>query len=432
MKVTIVGAASVTWMPIFLKDICNCKEMAGQQLVLHDIDTQRAEVMRQFCEKIKAERGAEFSVAVEPDLDRSIAGADAVICNVLVGGHQTWSKEIELIKSYGIAHPKGMSVGPGGMIMGITQMPFLLHLAKRMEQLCPQAWLLNYANPMQVLMLTLHTYSSIKSIGICHGVEHSIEKYCEWLGEDRKDIWVRWGGVNHFEIVMEMKKNGQDLFPALLEKMECLEHDGSEFGDLTTKEMLRIFGGLPSNHDIHSIEFYPHYLKRGTKLEDYRLKQNDVEVRICDGNKRYETIKDYIAGTQPLTELVKEENTEHIDEILHTIATNEPVIVAANIMNAGCISNLQPDISVGVPVVMYRDGYLPCNVGEMPEGLEAMQRLHGSIQQLVMKGGIEKNRQALIQAMTLDPMCYDLSAQERAELIDGLLEIAKPYIGEFQ
>jgi alpha-galactosidase len=284
---------------------------------------------------------------------------------------------------------------------------------------------------MQCITLAAQKYSKTKTIGLCHGVTHSILKYCEWLGIDRKEVSVRCGGVNHFELVMEFVKDGKDLLPELIAKMDTLEIDGSEFGDLITKEMYKIFGALPTNHDIHSIEFYPHFLKRNTKLENYRLKQNNVAVRMSDGKKRWEKAYAYTKGEIPLDDIIKEHETEMLDSIIHTIVTNEPMVLDANITNNGCIRNLPDDVCVGVPVVLGRDGYKGVNVGEIPLGLDAMQYLHATIQKFIVDAAMTGNKQSIVKALTLDPMCYDLSYSERNNLIDDLLEIAKDYLPAF-
>ncbi|RJV90611.1 hypothetical protein DWW15_19740, partial [Subdoligranulum sp. AF14-43] len=432
MKTVIVGGASISWIPIFTQDFCKCEEMRGATLVLHDINVPQMEFLKVFIEKVMEEKQHYFTVEIEPELDRALEGADIVICNVLVGGQQAWVKEIEYLRDMGIAHPKGMSVGPGGMMMGLKQIPYMLSLCEKMERICPNAWLLNYSNPMQCITLAAQRYSKLKVIGLCHGVMHSLEKYCEYLGVKRSDVTVKVGGVNHFELILEMKKDGKDMLPALAEAMDRHQNDGDpEFEDLTTREMYRIYGALPTNHDIHSIEFYPHFLKRWCDLKKYRLEQNDVNKRIEDQNARREKVQRYIDGKCPLTDVVKVRHTEMLDKIIHAIVANDPMVLVANVTNNGSISNLPPDACVGVNVVLERDGYTPCNTGAVPAGLDALQYTQCVIQNFIVNAAVTGDRHELMKAMTLDPMCYDLSYEERKKMIDDLLEISKEYLPAF-
>lgn len=432
MRTVIVGGASISWIPIFTQDLCKCDEMEGGTLVLHDINVPQMEFLKVFIEKVQQEKNRSFRVEIEPDLEKAVAGADVVICNVLVGGQTVWQKEIDYLRDMGIAHPKGMSVGPGGMMMGIKQIPYMLHLCDVMEKVCPNAWLLNYSNPMQCITLAAQRYSKLKVIGLCHGVMHSLEKYCEYLGVPRKSVTARIGGVNHFELVLELKKDGVDMLPLLADAMDRHENDGDpEFEDRTTREMYRIYGAMPTNHDIHSIEFYPHFLKRGCNLSDFHLEQNDVGKRIADQNARRQKVQDYIDGKRPLTDVVKVRHTEMLDEIIHAIMANDPMVLVANVTNDGCIPNLPADCCVGVSVVLERDGYTPCRVGPIPAGLDAMQYTHATIQNFIVEAAVTGDRAPLMKAMTLDPMCYDLNYDERKKMIDDLLEMSKEYLPAF-
>lgn len=432
MRTVIVGGASIAWLPIFTQDLCKSREMQDGTLVLHDLNVPQMHFLKSFIEKVLKEKNAFFHVEIQPDLDEALKGADVVICNVLIGGHSAWIKEIEYLKDMGIAHPKGMSVGPGGMMMGIKQIPYILHLCSRMEALCPNAWLLNYSNPMQCVTLAAQRYSKLKVIGLCHGVMHTLEKFCEYLGVRREEVTACIGGVNHFELVLKLTKDGKDLLPALAEAMDRHELEGDpEFEDLTTREMYRVFGAMPTNHDIHSIEFYPHFLKRGVDLKKYHLEQNDVGKRMADQSLRHEKIQDYMEGKRPLTDVVKVRHTEMLDEIIHAVMSNDPMVLVANVTNNGSISNLPPDSCVGVDVVLRRDGYLPCNTGAIPPGLDALQYIQAVIQNFIVNAAVTGDRGELMKAMTLDPMCYDLSFDERKKMIDDLLELSRDYLPAF-
>ncbi len=430
LKTVIVGGASITWLPVFLKDLCKSKAMEGGTVVLNDIDTEMLNTMKTFSEAVVAEKGCKITIETETDLEKTLIGADYVICTVLVGGHAVWKDEMNLILKYGIKHPKGMSIGPGGMIMGLKQIPFILGLAKRMEKLCPDAWLLNFSNPMQLITLAVQRYSSIKCIGLCHGLDGTIAKIAEWLEVPVKELSFTAGGVNHFEFVTRLEKDGVDMFPALIGKLEEIDRTTGDYGDRATMEAYKLFGAFPTNHDIHVLEFLPYQIVR-SELEKFRLTHNYIENRMADRGSRWEKLHDYINGKRPLSEIVKEKVTEKLAEIIDSIATNTPYVLYANVTNKGYIRNLGDYFCVGVPVVLNRDGYEGCCIGNLPVGAAALSGVHGAVQDYIVEACMSGSRKLCLSALSLDPMCYSLTSEQRMDLINELIDMNQQYLPAF-
>jgi alpha-galactosidase len=431
IKTTIVGGASITWMAIFMKDICDSKAMGNGSLVLHDIDVSGVETMRRFAEKFIGERGSGIKVKVEQDLRAAVSGADFVINTVLIGSHSTWRDEQNLILKYGLQHPKGMSVGPGGMIMGIKQIPFIISLAKLMEEVCPQAWLLNFSNPMQLLMLAVQRCSTIKSIGFCHGVKGTIEKMARILDIPEQELSIVAGGVNHFEIVMKLVHNGVDMFPAYLKRLEEIDSETGYCGEWITRDMYKLFGGFPTNEDIHSIEYLPYYIRKGVEVIQFHQEHNYIENRIANRNQRWKLFDEYLAGRKSFDDLEKPKSTEYLDKIMDAIVENKPYLVYGNSINNGYITNLPKDICVEVPLLISRDGYLGTCVGDLPRGLAEFSALHGAVQNFMVEGALTGSREKLLSGLSLDPMCYSLSLDERRSLIRELIEMDREFLPAF-
>ena len=248
-QITVVGGGSVSWMAIFMKDIVASESMEGGTVVLQDLSLPALQKMRQFSEKLIAERKRDIEVVIEQDLRKAVTGSTFVLNTVLVGSHDAWTKEQNIIKAHGIQHPKGMSVGPGGMMMGIKQIPFVLDLARTMVEVCPDAWLFNFSNPMQLLMLSIQRFvPELKSVGICHGVKDTIEIISQRMGVNDKDLSFVAGGVNHFEIIKSITMNGKDMFPTYLEKLEEMDRkDG-------VKRFYFAAPGQPHDHHLIKVE----------------------------------------------------------------------------------------------------------------------------------------------------------------------------------
>jgi alpha-galactosidase len=431
LKVSIIGGGSISWGPVFLKDLCASEAARGGTLCLYDLSVPSLDGIARFAEKLFAERGADLRIVTTTDFDEALQGADYVVNTVLVGSQAVWKKELDLIRSYGIAHPKGMSVGPGGMMMGLKQIPFVIDLAQRMARLCPDAWLLNFANPMQLNILAIQRFvPQLKSIGLCHGLDHTIEKIAGRLGIPMEEISWTAGGVNHFESVIRMEHEGKDLFPRFIAQLEA-DAKREYTGEAITLELYRIFGVWPSNHDIHVIEFLPYYIRKGTRLEDWNQSYNDVDGRIADKADQWRKAEDYIAGRLPLSGIVKEKVSEKLGEIIDATTSNRPFTLYANVTNRGYIPNLSRNIAVGVPVIVDRGGWQGVCIGELPQGIAALHNLHGAVQDLVLRGAVEGSRKALLEALSLDPMCYTLTVEERTRLIDDLLQIDRAMLPRF-
>lgn len=340
VKTAIIGGASITWMPTFINDLSNCDSMLGGEICLYDCDGENLEIIRDFSDKLLREKGKNIRLTLAKTLDGALEGADFVVCTVLIGMHETWKNEMNIIHKYGIEHPKGMSVGPGGFAMAMKQIPWIVALAKRMEELCPAAWLLNLSNPMQAISLAVERYSSIKYLGLCHGVTNTISRMMELIGEDEAGVSYSLGGVNHFEIITKIEKDGEDLLERVASAYEKIERETGKSGERVTTEIYRLFDGYPCNEDIHVIEFLPHYIQKGRRLESFGLTHNFIENRITGRDKRWQEIRDYIDGSKERAEIVSEHSSEKLAEIIDAVCANKPLYMYANVTNRGYIENL--------------------------------------------------------------------------------------------
>ena len=427
MKITVLGGASITWMPVFLKDLCACKAACGSELCLFDIDKPKLDIIRQFGEKMLQAMGKDMRITLAEELDSALIGADFVIHTVLQGSHSLWAEEMHIIRSFGIEHPKGMSVGPGGLAMSLRQIPWTVHVAQRMEKLCPRAWLLNLSNPMQTITLVVERCTNIKYLGLCHGVMHTVSNMLQRIGEDESRINYTIGGVNHFEIITKLERDGEDLLERVAQAHEELQRTQGHSGEMITAELYRLFGGYPCNEDIHVMEFLPYYIHKGTHLEDYEQTHNFIETRIRSREARWLELQECLDGSRSL-ESVLPDNTEKLDLIIDGIYNNTPVYMHTNVTNRGYISNLPDGICVEVPVVIRPNGYEGVCIGTIPKGFAALSALHGAVQDLTVDAALSGDRHTALQALSLDPMCYTLTLDERSRLLDAILRNCKGFV----
>ena len=427
VKTSILGGASITWIPIFMKDLSASEGMVGGEVCLYDIDGEKLAIMAAFARKMLAEKGMDIAVTLANTLDEALIGADFVINTVLQGSHALWKDEMHIALRYGIEQPKGMSVGPGGLAMGLRQIRWAVQVAQRMEQLCPKAWFLNFSNPMQTITLAVERTTKVKYLGLCHGVMHTVSKMAELIGEDESQINYTIGGANHFEIITRFERDGEDLLDKVAQACEDKQRKEGHSNEMITAELYRLFDGYPCNEDIHTMEFLPYYIHKGTHLEQYEQTHNFVEKRIEGREARWEEIREYLRDERTL-EAVLPTNTERLEEIIDAVCFNRPLNMYVNVTNRGYVSNLPNTMCVEVPVVIHRSGYQGVCVGELPKAVAALTALHGAVQDLTVDAALNGDRHAALQALSLDPMCYTLSMAERAALLDELLAHIKNYI----
>jgi len=430
IRTVIIGAASITWMPTFLNDLSQSEAMRGGEIILHDVNSAGVEKMEKFGQKLIKERGVDISILPDPDLEHALKGADFVICTVLVGSHKTWKKEMDTLIKYGIHHPKGMSVGPGGIGMGLRQIPWMVNLARIMEKVCPNAWLLNFSNPMQTIIYAIQKYTSIKVLGLCHGVKHSVKKLAEKIGSKESEMFYTIGGVNHFETITRMSKNGKNVLDKIADTLEKEQKEQGGTGEIITTELYRLFGGFPCNEDIHVIEFLPHYLHKNTNLEIYEQEQNRIENRISKRDQAWKLVDQYISGAIAIEKVVHD-RSEELAEIVDSMVFNKPMYLYANVLNKGYVANLDSDMCVEVPLVIFRDGFIGCAIGDLPRPLAVLHNIHGAVQCYTAEAAMKGSRKDALVAMTLDPMCYTLSTAERENLLDEILKVSAEFLPDY-
>lgn len=430
-RVALIGGGSINWTPTFLHDLSMCQEMMGGEIVLYDTNTEALQTMLRFGEKLMSQKQCDITLSIANSLEESLVDANFVVCSVLVGAHSLWKDEMNIIHAAQIEHPKGMSVGPGGLSMSLRQVPWVVDLAHQMETICPQAWLLNFSNPMQTISLAVERYSKIKYMGLCHGVTHTIEKMANQIGIPAKELSYTLGGVNHFEIIKSLTHNGESVLDQVAEAFERSQKTSGRSNELLTTEVYRLFGGFPCNEDIHSMEFLPHYIHKGTRLEDYEQTHNFIENRIKNRAGDWHQINGYLNDTVSLSEIVEDDSGEKLADIIKAIVTNEETCLFSNVTNRGYIPNLHQDMAVEVPVVLNRDGYKGVCIGEMPKALAALSNLHGTVQDLTVEAAMTGSYQLALQALSLDPMCYTLNLQERRELLSKLIKNSIDYLPNF-
>ena len=418
MKIAFIGAGSVVFTKSLMTDTLSFPELHGITIALHDIDQERLETAGMMARWTSEQLGA--GAKVEEHLDRrgALEGADFVVNMVQIGMHESTLIDFEIPKKYGLKQTIADSMGIGGIFRGLRTIPFVLDLAGEMVELCPKALLLNYTNPMSILMEALYTARpEIKSVGLCHSVPYTAREISSYIGVEHEDLLFECAGINHIAWMTRLEVDGEDAYPRLFEAME----DPDVYArDKVRFELMRRFGYFVTESSEHNAEYVPYILKDDDLIERYDVPVDEYIRRSEENLVQYgETRRKLLAGEDfPL-----DRSVEYGSLIIHSLVTGEARAVYGNVENTGLITNLPEGCCVEVPILVDATGLRPCHVGDLPPQCAATCAPHTAVQNLTVRAALEGRRDHVHHAAMLDRHAPSvLSLDEIADMVDELIE----------
>jgi alpha-galactosidase len=385
-----------------------------------DIDEERVRTSETVTRRAIDAFGA--GVRVEATLDRRAAldGANYVFTLMQVGGYRPATvTDFELPKRFGLRQTIGDTVGIGGIMRGLRTIPVLLDICRDMEELCPDALLLQYVNPMAMLCWAAARATPVRTIGLCHSIQATAGELAEDLDVPSEEIEYLAAGINHMAFFLELRHAGRDLYPDLRRR---LEEDRVPEWNRVRYEVLRHFGYFCSESSIHLSEYVPWFIKHGRPelIEEFNVALDEYprrcETQIAEWDDLRAALDD---GAMP--DAVMRSN-EYGAPIVRALETGEPFTFNGNVMNDGLIDNL-PYCCVEVPCVADGNGIKPQPVGALPPQLAALIQTNVNVQALTVEAALTGTREHVYHAAMLDPHTgADLSPPEIHELVDLLLE----------
>lgn len=418
MKIAFIGAGSVVFTKSLMTDTLSFPELHGSTIALHDIDQERLETAGMMARWTSEQLGA--GAKVEEHLDRrgALEGADFVVNMVQIGMHESTLIDFEIPKKYGLKQTIADSMGIGGIFRGLRTIPFVLDLAGEMVELCPKALLLNYTNPMSILMEALYTARpEIKSVGLCHSVPYTAREISSYIGVEHEDLLFECAGINHIAWMTHLEVDGEDAYPRLFEAME----DPDVYArDKVRFELMRRFGYFVTESSEHNAEYVPYILKDDDLIERYDVPVDEYIRRSEENLVQYgETRRKLLAGEDfPL-----DRSVEYGSLIIHSLVTGEARAVYGNVENTGLITNLPEGCCVEVPILVDATGLRPCHVGDLPPQCAATCAPHTAVQNLTVRAALEGRRDHVHHAAMLDRHAPSvLSLDEIADMVDELIE----------
>jgi alpha-galactosidase len=434
-KVVLIGAGSHAFARRLIGDLMTWPSLAESTVCLMDLHQGRLVVMAALARQLVTKAGVGVKIEATTDLDTALEGANYVFATIRVGdSHNNRS----IPEKYGIYQQVGDTMGPGGAFYFLYNAPSIIHIAQTMEKICPTALLLNYTNPMVMLCWTLRKLTRIKYVGLCHSVPNTAATLARYIGADIKDVSYWVAGINHMAWFLEYKVKGVDAYPQIragLDKPEIYEQDIVKF------EVLKYFDAFVTESSIHMSEYTPYFLRTpeligqhiGPKMwgvgNRLGLSQEERRARMAEGRRKAdEEVLRLSTGEEPLPPI--ERSGEYATRIVNAMETNIPFVFNGNVPNTGLITNLWNDAIVEVPIMVDNTGLHPCYVGDLPPALAALNRSNLAVQELVVKGFVEKDRESIYRAIELDPLTTtQLSLAQIRQMVDEMFAADAQYIG---
>jgi alpha-galactosidase len=396
-QIAFVGAGSVVFTRDLLGDLLSLPELREATIALHDIDDERLTTAVTMAQRIAAQLGAHPTITASLDRATALSGADFVINMVAVGGHDATRTDFEVPKRFGLNQTISDTLGIGGIFRALRTFPVLDSIATDMAQVCPNAWLLNYTNPMAMNVWYLsEAHPSVKSVGLCHSVYWTVMGLNEIVGAEYDDVSYQAAGVNHQAWLLRWERDGESLYPLLDERIAADE----QLRRRVRVDMYRRLGYYPTETSEHSSEYVPWYLRSPAEIERLRIPVDDY-LRISEENlQEYADTKALLESADPL-EIAG--SMEYAPQVIHSMTTGTRRVIHANVANRGYISNLPTGAAVEVPCVVDELGLRPIHVGDLPVQCVALNRAFVSVDELVVRAALERDPVKVRQAAMVDP-----------------------------
>jgi alpha-galactosidase len=396
-RIAFIGAGSVEFTRDLLVDILSFPELAGSQIALHDIDEERLQTAEAVARWTSRRLDASVEIEAHSDRRRALDGADYAINMIQVGGHAATLLDFEIPARHGLRQTIGDTLGIGGIFRALRTIPVMLSIGADMAELCPEALLLNYTNPMAMLCQAYAQGSPHRRIvGLCHSVQHTTRTMADYVGVPFEEIAFLGAGVNHQAFILRFERDGEDLYPRLAERVAT----DPELQRHVRVDMYRRLGYFPTESSEHSAEYLPWYMHDDDAIERFRVPVGEYVRRSEENLVEYERLRDALARGD---ELDLERSLEYAPLIVHSIETGVERVIYGNVPNDGLIDALPAGACVEVPCLVDRTGVRPTRVGGLPPQCAALNRTFLNVVDLTVRAALEGSREHMVQAALLDP-----------------------------
>ena len=409
-KIVLIGAGSHVFSSRLITDILSYPELRDSTISLMDIAKEPLELTTAFVKRIVEQN--KFNTKIESTTNRreALDGADYVFIIINVG-YDLKEADRKITLKYGLDQGDTATMGPCGVFNGVRHVPPILAVAHDMEELCPDAWLMNYTNPMAIISWAVTDYTKIKNVGLCHSVPHTASTLAGYMGVPIEEVTYWVAGINHMAWFLELKWRGKDAYPLLREKFKDsnvyanpkAHYSGS---DTVRAEVFKTFGYYVTESSAHVASYVPFFRKKPEDIKKYMLSdgakyQSNAQFWAAEDKEKDKKLEQQIHSNYKFP---IDHSGEFGSIIIHSIETGKPSVIYGDVKNNGLITNLPQGCCVEVPCMVDREGVHPCFVGNLPSQVAALNLNNVGVQELAVRGIIEKNKNKIFQSILLDPL----------------------------
>ena len=439
VKITFMGAGSSVFAKNVLGDSMLTPALKGLEIALYDIDPVRLEESRLMLEAMNNNLHGASSIKAYLGVENrkeALRGADFVVNAIQVGLYEPCTViDFEVPKKFGLRQTIADTLGIGGIFRGLRTIPVMMDFAADMEEVCPNAWFLNYTNPMCILSGAMQRYTNVKTIGLCHSVQVCAKSLMESLGMEYNADEIRWkiAGINHMAWLLEITRNGQDIYPEIKQRFAAMtEEDLKDNKNRVRLEIMKRFGYYVTESSEHNAEYMPYFIKDKYPelIERFNIPLDEYPRRCVNQIEKWKTLSKELTQDPHLSH---ERTHEYASYIMEAIVTGKPYQIGGNVINKGLITNLPHNACVEVPCLVDHNGVTPTIVGDLPEQLAALNRTNINVQLLTIEAAMTRKKEAIYQAALLDPhTSSELSIDDTIALCDALIEAHKGWLPEYK
>ena len=427
-KISFLGAGSTIFAKNVLGDCLHVEALQDAQIALIDINPDRLKVSQVMMENINRTLGASAKIEAHlaEDAKEALRGADYVVNAIQVGGYEPSTViDFEVPKKYGLRQTIADTIGIGGIFRALRTMPVMLDYCRIMEDVAPDALLLNYSNPMAMLTGAILEATNVRTVGLCHSVQGCAPRLCRELDLPTSDLQWKIAGINHQGWLLEISRHGQDLYPEIKRRARLPEYSHK---DTVRFELMRWFGYYVTESSEHSAEYTPWFIKAKAPelIERYHIPLDEYPRRCVRQIQGWDKMRADLLDDQPIHH---ERGHEYASYIFEAIQTGQPFTFGGNVRNAGLITNLPGEACVELMCVADRNGITPTYVGDLPPQCAALNRTNINPQLMTIQAALTRRKDHIYQAALLDPhTAAELTIDEIVAMCDELIEAHGDYL----